>query len=161
MAFVGTDTSSLLEILGGPFGHLYHLPPWRHLPRSQLHLNQTSEAPEKTPITPSDDGGLVSAELVFPLKSILLIITGLPKSFLPLHGPETLSWYRCQYPSCTLEFLQKAAACNHVCIMTTLNLALACLYLQLCNHPKNAIVQCFCLGASYPQTCTREPAYLP
>ena len=33
-------------------------------------VEKTSEAPEKTSVTLTDDGGLASAELVLPLKSI-------------------------------------------------------------------------------------------
>ena len=67
----------------------------------------TSNLPEKTPATLPDSGGLATAELVFPLKSIPMVIAGLPEPFLPIHGPETLSHYQCQFPSCTLEFYQK------------------------------------------------------
>ena len=74
----------------------------------------TSILPEKTPATLPDSGGLATAELIFPLKSIPMIIAGLPELLLPVHGPETLSHYCCQFPSCTLEFSQKAAACNHI-----------------------------------------------
>ena len=58
--------------------------------------------------------------------------------YLPLCGPETLSQYHCQVPSCTLEFTQKAAACNHV-HHDPLNIALialACLYCSFNNTPK-------------------------
>ena len=88
---------------------------------------ETSEAVGKNFSPPTEEGSLALAELVFPLKSIPLVITSLPKSFLPLQGPETLSHYRCQYPSCNREFSQKAAACNHV-HCDHLNIALACLY---------------------------------
>ena len=78
------------------------------------------------PTTSSGEGSLATAELVFPLKSLPPVIAGIPESLLPLHGPETLSCYRCQYPSCNDEFSQKAAACNHVQIYH-LKVALACL----------------------------------
>ena len=107
MALAGTDTSSLLEILEGSSGHVdlntSTLSASTETPvKKSTTSEKTSEDPKKTSITPSDDGGLASAELVFPLKSIPLIIAGLPQSFLLLCGPETLSSYRCQYPSCTL-----------------------------------------------------------
>ena len=102
---------------------------------AETSSDKTSEVPEKTSVTPSYEGGLASAELVFPLESISLVITSLPESFLPLCGPETLSCYRCQYPSCTLELSQKAAACNHVC-HDHLNIALVCLYCSFESNPK-------------------------
>ena len=63
------------------------------------------------------------------------MIAGLPKSLLLLCGPETLSWYRCQYPSCNYKFSQKAVACNHV-HHDHLNVTLACLYCSFNNTPK-------------------------
>ena len=78
---------------------------------------KTSHALEKMPTTFPDVGGLA-------------IIAGLPESYLPLCGPETLSQYCCQFPSCTLEFSQKAAACNHIC-HDYLNVVLACLYCSI------------------------------
>ena len=92
----------------------------------------TPSIPEKTPATLLDSGGLATAELVFPLKSIP---TGIPEPFLPVCGPETLSHYHCQFPSCTLEFSQKAAACNHV-QHDHLNVALACRYCSFEHNPK-------------------------
>ena len=95
----------------------------------------SSEEPlEKKPTAPSEESSLASAELVFPLKSVPLMITGLPESLMPLHGPETLSEYKCQYPSCNHEFSQKSAAVNHVC-HNHLNAALACLYCSFNNTP--------------------------
>ena len=52
---------------------------------------EASNLPMKIPATLSDSGGLATAELVFPLKSIPTVITGLPEPFLPVCGPETLS----------------------------------------------------------------------
>ena len=95
----------------------------------------TSNIPEKTPPTLPDSGGLATAELVFPLKSIPTVIAGIPEPFLPVHGPETLSLNCCQFPSCTQEFSQKAAACNHV-RHDHLNVALACLYCSFEHNPK-------------------------
>ena len=94
-----------------------------------------SDVPEKATTTLSNIGGLATAELVFPLKSIPTNIPGLPESFLPLCGPETLSQYHCQYPSCSLDFSQKAVACSHICC-NHLNIALACLYCSFENNPK-------------------------
>ena len=61
------------------------------------------------------------------MKSIPLVIAGIPEAFLPLCGPETLSHYRCQFPDCTQVFSQKASACNHI-HHNHLNVALACIY---------------------------------
>ena len=85
--------------------------------------------------TPPEASHLATAELVFPFKSSPLVVADIPETYLPLHGPETLSQYHCQVPSCTLEFAEKAAACNHVC-HDHLNIALACLYCSFENNPK-------------------------
>ena len=74
-------------------------------------------------------------ELDFPLKSIPTVVAGLAKSYLPLHGPETLSWYQHHFPSCTLEFSQKTVACNHI-HHDHLSIALACLYCSFENNPR-------------------------
>ena len=58
-------------------------------------------------------------------------------------GPETQSHYRCQFMDCTQIFLQKAAACTHVCC-DHLNVALACLY---CSHRENPKMQWFSASA--------------
>ena len=84
---------------------------------------------------PTKAGHLATAELVFPVKSSPLVVAGIPKRYLSLCGPKTLSQYHCQVPSCTLEFAQKVAACNHV-HHDHLNLALACLYCSFKNNPK-------------------------
>ena len=75
MALVGTDTSSLLEILEGSFGHVdldtsVSSALTKKSTKKSTMAEKTSEAPEKTSGSPSDDGGLASAELVFPPKSI-------------------------------------------------------------------------------------------
>ena len=51
----------------------------------------TSSLPEKTPTTLPDSGGLATAELVFPLKSIPTVIAGLPEPFLPVCDPEIIA----------------------------------------------------------------------
>ena len=96
IALSGTDTSSLLEILEGHFGCVD-----LDTSRSTVSTEKTekearveeeaSNIPEKILATLSDSGGLATAEFIFPLKSIPTVITGLPESFLPLCGPETLS----------------------------------------------------------------------
>ena len=95
----------------------------------------TYNIPEMTPFTLPDSGGLTTAGLVFPLKPIPTVIAGIPEPLLPVPGPKTLSLYHCQFPSCTLEFSQKAAACNHVW-HDHLNVALACLYCSFEHNPK-------------------------
>ena len=73
--------------------------------------------------------------LHFPLKSTPAVTAGLLEVYLPICGPETLSQYCCQFPSCSLTVSQKAAACNHVC-HDHLNVALACLYYSFKHTPK-------------------------
>ena len=53
------------------------------------------------------------------------------------------SCYRCQFTDCTQIFLQKAAACTHVC-HDNLNVALACLY---CSGRENPKMQWFSASA--------------
>ena len=78
---------------------------------------------------------LASTELVFPFKSILLVIAGIPNNFLPLCGPEIQSHYHCQVHQCNLDFAQKTAACTHV-QHDHLNMALACRYCSFEDNPK-------------------------
>ena len=94
IALTGTDTSSLLEILEGHFGHMDISESTISTEKSEKKAiieEETSDIPEKIPATPSDVGSLATVELVFPLKSISTVITGLPEPFLPLCVPETLS----------------------------------------------------------------------
>ena len=140
IALAGTNTSSLLHILEGCFIH-------EKLDTSQSTVSTekaetettigeaTSNLLEKTPATFPDSGGLATAELVFPLKSIPTVIAGLPEPFLPVCGLETLSHYCSQIPACTLEFSQKAAACNHIQCEHH-NVALACIYCSFEHNPK-------------------------
>ena len=91
---------------------------------------------EDVPYTPSPtDSGPVEVELVFPTQAIPLVTAGIPESLLHFHGPEAQSCYRCQFTDCTQIFLQKAAACTHVCC-DHLNVALACLYCSGRDNPK-------------------------
>ena len=105
IALAGTDTSCLLEILQGHFGHmnLDTSVSTTSTEKSEKKITteeKTSHVPEKIPATP-DVSGLATAELVFPLKPIPTVLTGLPEAYLPLCGPETLSQYHCQFPSCS------------------------------------------------------------
>ena len=91
---------------------------------------------EDIPSTPSPaESGPVGVELVFLTKTIPLVIAGIPESLRPICGPEAQSCYRCQFTDCTQIFLQKAAACTHVC-HNHLNVALACLYCSGRDNPK-------------------------
>ena len=82
----------------------------------------TEESPEEEGAADKAQAGkvkemstLASAELVFPSKSIPLVIAGIPKNLLPLHGPKTQSHYHCQVSQSNLDFAPKmATACNHV-----------------------------------------------
>ena len=145
MALAGTDTPSLLEILEGSFGHVdldvstssasIEMPIKKSTAAEKSPEKPSEKTSEKPSVPLSKEGSSASAELVFPLKYIPLIIASLPELFLPLHGPETLSHYRCQHTSCNQEFSQKAVACNHVCC-DHLNIALACLYCSFDDNPK-------------------------
>ena len=91
---------------------------------------------EDVPSTASPtNSGPIEVELVFPTWAILLVIAGIPESLLPIGGPEAQSCYRCQFTDCTQIFLQKAAACTHVC-HDHLDVALACLYCSSRDNPK-------------------------
>ena len=117
IALAGTNTSFLLNILEGCFGHesLDTSQSTISTEKAETTIKETmSNFPERTPANPPASGGLATAELVFPLKLIPTVIAGLPESFLPIRGPETISHYHCQFPFCTLEFCQKVAPCNHI-----------------------------------------------
>ena len=104
--------------------------------KAEREVEEEASTPSKQiPVTLSSSGGLATTELFFPLRSTSAVTAGLPEAYLPLHGPETLSQYCCQFPSCSLEFPHKAAACNHVC-HDHLNVALACLYCSFECNPK-------------------------
>ena len=114
MALTGSDISSLIQILKGSFGCIdsnttstisaVDIPVQK--PTTSPTITE-EKPPEKIPATSSGESSLATAELVFPLKSLSPVVTDIPESFLPLHGPQTLSHYRCQYPSCDEEFSQK------------------------------------------------------
>ena len=83
IALAGTDTSSLLEILQGYFGHVVPSESTESTEESDKGSTteeKTPEVIEKTPTTLPDVGGLATVELVFPLKSIPTVVGGLPKS---------------------------------------------------------------------------------
>ena len=138
IALASTDTSSLLEILQGHFGHIDSSESADSANESEKGLTTEEKTPkiaEKTSTTSPEASWWATAELVFPFKSTPLVVAGIPKTFLPFHGPEALSSYQCQVPSCILEFSQKAVPCNHV-HHDHLNIALVWLYCIFENNPK-------------------------
>ena len=131
IALTGCNTSSLLDTLEGALGSI---------DQETISIASIPEAKETVtedvPSTPSPTGsGPIGVELVFPMQAIPLVIAGIPESLLPIHGPEAQSHYRCQFIDCTQIFLQKAAACTHVC-HDHLNMALPCLYCSGRDDPK-------------------------
>ena len=91
IALADTDSFSLLEILEEHFGHVDLDTSKSSISTEKSEKEATieekpSNVPEKIQAIPSDIGGLATAEMVFPLKSIPSIITGLPEPYLPLHG---------------------------------------------------------------------------
>ena len=142
MALAISNTSSLCEILEEACGHIdsdtTSTISADDIPVHKPTTSQTSteaSPPEKIPTTSSGESNLATVELVFPLKSLSPVIATIPESLLPLCGPEALSCYRCQYPSCDVEFSEKAVACNHVC-HDHLHVDLACLHCSASNSPK-------------------------
>ena len=90
------DTSSLLEILQGYFGHVDSSESTESTEESNKGSTTEEKNPEvveKASATLPEAGGITTAELVFPLRFIPTVVAGLPKTYLPLHGPETLSQY--------------------------------------------------------------------
>ena len=86
IALAGTNTSFLLDILEGCFGQKdpNTSQPTISLEEAETDItveDVTSNILEKTLPTLPVSGGLASAELVFPLKSIPTVIAGIPKSF--------------------------------------------------------------------------------
>ena len=131
IALAGCSTSSLIDTLEGAFGII------------DLETISLASIPKIKEVVTEDilstpsptDSGPLEVELVFPTQVIPLITAGIPESLLLIHGPERQSHYRCQFMDCTQIFLQKAAACTHVC-HDHLNVALACLYCSGRENPK-------------------------
>ena len=98
IALTGTDTSSLTRLLEGCFGSVELSPP---SPPASINVAEPSEEHPAEEVSGSDpsspvaESSLATAELVFPMKSIPLVVAGIPEVFLPLHGPETLTHYKC------------------------------------------------------------------
>ena len=98
VALAGTNNSLLLDILEGCFGQQdpdtsQSTISLEEVEADILVKDVTSNIPEKTFPSVPVSGGLASAELVFPLKSIPTVIAGIPEPFLPVCGLETLSLY--------------------------------------------------------------------
>ena len=91
------------------------------------------------------------------MKTIPLVIAGIPEAFLPLCGPETLSHYTCQFPDCTQVFSQKASACKHI-HHNHLNVALACIY---CSGKENPKMCWFSASAWESHICKHTQEDLP
>ena len=126
----GCNTASLIDTLEGAFGTI---DPGN---LSLTSILEPKESSEEIPTTPSPTGsGPLEVELVFPTQAIPLVALGISESLLPIHGPEMQSRYSCQFTDCTQIFLQKAAACTHIC-QDHLNVALACLYCSGRENPK-------------------------
>ena len=117
IALTGCNMSSVLDTLEGAFGSI---------DQETISIASIPKAKEKVtediPSTPSTPcpakSGPIGVELVFPTQAIPLVVAGIPEFLLPIQGPEAQSHYRCQFIDYTQIFLQKAAACTHVCHVT-------------------------------------------
>ena len=156
IALTGCNTSSLLNTLEGAFGSIdQETISIASIPKAKETITEDILS---TPSIPSPaESGPVVAELVFPTQAIPLEIAGIPESLLPIHGPEAQLHYRCQFTDCTQIFLQKAAACTHVC-HDHLNVALACLYCSSRDNPK---MQWFSASAWEKHICKHLQDGLP
>ena len=125
ITLASTDTSCLLKILQA---HFRHVKPSESDEEEDVFVEEEkASTAEEVTAKSKEVGNLATTELVFPFQSTSLVIGGIPKIYLPLHGPETQYHYHCQVPPCNLDFAQNAAVCNHVW-HDYLNVALACLY---------------------------------
>ena len=86
MALASSDTSSLIEILEGAFGHIdsdtASTISADNIPVQQPTTSQTSteeKPPEKMLTTSSEESSLATAELVFSLKSLSPVIAYIPE----------------------------------------------------------------------------------
>ena len=160
IALTGTDTSSLTRLLEGCFGSVELSP---SSPPASTDVTEPSEehpaeeVSESDPSSPVTESSLATVELVFPMKSIPLVVACIPEVLLALCGAETLSCYRCQYPNCIQAFSQKAAACNHIC-HNHLNVALACIY---CSGKENPRMWWYSASACESHVCKHTQDDLP
>ena len=98
VALAGTNTSFLVDILEGCFGQQDPDTSQSTISLEEVEADISVEdvtfnIPEKTFPSVPVSGGLASADLVFPLKSIPTVIAGIPEPFLPVCGLENLSLY--------------------------------------------------------------------
>ena len=110
------DTPSLLEILQVHFGCIASL----ESDEEEIILveeEKTAEAVEEIAAEPKEVGNIATAKLVFQFRSSPLAVAGIPKMYLPLHGPKTLSCYHCTCYSVPL-FLPKRQLLAIMSIMT-------------------------------------------
>ena len=103
IALADTNTSFLLDILEGCFGQQdpdtsQSTISLEEAEADMLVEDVTAKIPKKTFPSVPVSGGLASAELVFPLKSIPTVIAGIPKPFLPVCGLETLPYIDVNFP---------------------------------------------------------------
>ena len=82
--------SSLTRLMEGCFGsvELSPSPPASTNVTEPTEEHPAEEVSESGPSSPVTESSLVTAELVFPMKSIPLVVAGIPKVFLPLCSPE-------------------------------------------------------------------------
>ena len=130
----GIDNSSVLEILQAHFGHAASSEANKE-EAVLMEEEKTSEVVEEILSEPREVGNLATDEFIFPIRSSPLVVAGIPKMYLLLCGPKTLSHCHCHVPTCTLDFTQKVTACNHV-HHGHLNVALVCLYCSFKSNPK-------------------------
>ena len=77
----------------------------KHLLKKAL---KKEESTDKVPAGKTKEmSSLASAELVFPFKSIPLVIADIPENYIPLCGPKTQYCYHCQVPPCNLDVAQR------------------------------------------------------
>ena len=160
IAIARTVTSSLTRLLEGCFGSGDPSPPSPPASTEITGLPEqhpAEEISESEPSSPIADSSLATAELVFPMKSIPLVVASIPEVSLPLYSPETLSHYRCQFPDCTQAFSQKVSACNHIC-HNYLNVALACIY---CSGKENPKMHWYSASAWESHVCKHTQVDLP
>ena len=96
MALASPETSSLLEILQAHFGHVK--PSESDEEADVLVEEEKASGTSEVTVKSKEVGNLATAELVFPFQSTPLVIAGIPKNYLPLHGPKTQSCYHSQVP---------------------------------------------------------------
>ena len=82
IALAGCNTSSLLDTLEGAFGFV-NKENISTASISEMKESTKEEIPLSSPISSSEESGLIGAELVFPMQSIPLVVAGIQESFSP------------------------------------------------------------------------------